>query len=121
MKVIAHTTGAFQLLDAFSGDLIPAHRPAVIEKTMFITARLAIEQVKIVAEVNSSATDAQFVKHWKDSDGDMDLAIQSFLAIYGLDVVAQEDVAREREAEAETAAQEPEAAPAPDAKKTSKK
>jgi hypothetical protein len=82
MKVIAHTTGAFQLLDGLSGDLISAHRPSVVKKTSFVTARLAIEQVKIVTEVPDAATDEAFAKHWKDSDGDIDLAVQSFLATF---------------------------------------
>lgn len=82
MKVIAHTTGSFQLLDGFSGDLISAHRPSVVEKTTFITARVAVEQAVIVAEVPDEATDERFAKHWAESEGDLDLAVQSFLATF---------------------------------------
>lgn len=89
MKIIAHTTGSFQLIDGLSGDLVSAHRPSVVKKTSFITARLAIDQLKIVAEVSDAATDEEFAKHWAEAEGDMDLAIQSFLSIYGVDESVQ--------------------------------
>jgi hypothetical protein len=82
MKVIAHTTGSFQLLDQLSGDHIPHHRPAVITRTSFITQRLAADQLKIVAEVPDAATDAEFAKHWAESEGDLELAVQSFQATF---------------------------------------
>lgn len=82
MKVIAHTTGAFQLLDQLSGDHIPHHRPAVITRTSFISQRLAADQLKIVAEVPDAATDAEFAKHWQESNGDLELAVQSFQATF---------------------------------------
>jgi hypothetical protein len=103
MKVIAITTGAFQLLDSLTGDLISAFRPSVVEKTSFLTARHAIDQVKVLAEVADSATDDEFAKHWHEAGKDIDLAVQSFTAIHSL-----------------VAAAAPEADPAP-AKKSAKK
>jgi hypothetical protein len=83
MKVIAHTTGSFQLIDNLSGDHIPHHRPAVVKRTPFITQRLAADQLKVVAEVPDEATDADFAKHWESSEGDLDLAVQSYQATFG--------------------------------------
>jgi hypothetical protein len=85
MKILAQTLGTFQLLDNLTGDLIPASRPAVITKTSFTTARAAIEQVRILAELKDDATDAEFRKHWEEAGGDYDLAVQSFLSAYGAD------------------------------------
>jgi hypothetical protein len=82
MKVIAHTTGSFQLIDNLSGDLVSAHRPSVVSRTSFITARLAIGQLAILTEVPDAAKDEEFAKHWKESDGDMELAVQSFISTF---------------------------------------
>jgi hypothetical protein len=83
MKVIAHTTGSFQLIDNLSGDHIPHHRPAVVTRTSFISQRLAADQLVIVGEVPAHATDAEFAKHWEASEKDVDLAVQSFQATFG--------------------------------------
>ena len=93
-KIIAHTTGKFQLIDQLSGDLISAHRPSVISKTPFVTARLGLDQVVIVAEVKPEATDEEFAKHWKEANGDMDLAVESFLSQFGLDAEGEPETPR---------------------------
>lgn len=98
MKVIAHTTGNFQLLDGLSGDLLSAHRPSVVTRTPFIRERVGLEQVKVIAEAPDAATDAEFAKHWKEADGDIELAVQSFLSTF------EEGAAEEGAAEEGTAA-----------------
>lgn len=83
MKVIAHTTGNFQLLDGQSGDLISAFRPSVVTQTPFINARRGLRQIEIIAEdLPDDASDVEFAKHWQEANGDMELAVQSYVATF---------------------------------------
>lgn len=84
MKYIVETMGDFQLLDPSvpGGQLLPAHRPAVLEKTGFIGQRISLGQVRILAEVNDEATDAEFEQYLRESDGDRELALASFQSAF---------------------------------------
>ncbi|RWN60209.1 hypothetical protein [Mesorhizobium sp.] len=88
IKLLAETKGSFQLHDlAHKGQRIHARRPSVVENSHFIQDRIGRAQVRIIAELKPEATDAEFIGYMKESDGDMQLAIDAFLAEFGTEVV----------------------------------
>lgn len=81
MKLLVETTGQFMLVDAITGDILEAHRPSVVRSTSFITARATIGQVGVIHnQLPEEASDEEFAKFWRDSGGDKDLAVDSYLA-----------------------------------------
>lgn len=79
MKHLVETKGHFMLIDPVSGQEIPAQRPAVVEFTSFFQHRTAMDQIRILAEdLEDSATDEAFVDTLKESEGDVDLAVEAF-------------------------------------------
>lgn len=85
MKLLVETTGPFMLVDYGHGAVeIQAHRPSVVENSSFVNARTLVGQIRLISQVKDEATDAEFEKFLKDSDGKMDLAVDSFLAQYGI-------------------------------------
>jgi hypothetical protein len=80
---LVETIGDFQLIDD-TRQHIPANRPAVVEMGHFFQARALIGQLRLVqAELKPTATDAEFLTYWRESDGDRDLAIASFVSAFG--------------------------------------
>jgi hypothetical protein len=92
MKILAHTTGAFMLVDSTTGDEIAPFRPSVIRRSSFIDTRVKLKQIVVVSELTEDATDAQFVQFLKESDNDIELAMQSFVAAFGPKEEAPEQV-----------------------------
>lgn len=80
MKILAETTGDFMLTDLATGQSIQAVRPSVVPRSRFVDARIALSQIVKVADVPDDATDEEFASFWRDSDGDRELAIASFLS-----------------------------------------
>jgi hypothetical protein len=80
VKLLAETTGAFGLMDLSTGHTLNANRPSVIARSGFIDSRIALGQIVKVADVPAEATDDEFEAFWRDSDGDRDLAVASFLS-----------------------------------------
>lgn len=91
IKLLAETKGAFQLNDMahHAGQRIRSHRPGVVENTHFIQDRIGRGQIHVIAELKDTATDADFVGYVKESEGDMQLAIDAFLAEFGTEVAEQ--------------------------------
>lgn len=86
MKYLAETTGNFELYDQHgNGQIVAGDRPSVIENSSFVNQRVALEQIKYLGEVNDEATDEEFAKYWKESNNDSALAIDSFLASFGVE------------------------------------
>ncbi|MGO7308754.1 hypothetical protein ACCS91_33405 [Rhizobium ruizarguesonis] len=85
MKILAETTGEFMLSDLGTGDVIYAGRPSVVELSPFIEARVAISQVRKEADLTADATDDEFATYWTESEGNRDLAVESFLSKFGVD------------------------------------
>jgi hypothetical protein len=83
-KVLVETKGNFMLMDVITGAEIEAHRPCVVVRSSFIAARSAIGQIKVLAELKVEATDAELVKYINESEGDMELAIESFKSQFEL-------------------------------------
>lgn len=75
-----------------TGETIEAFRPSVVTVTEFITDLVMKRLLKPVGfELPDTATDAEFERFYKDSDGDADLAIDSFLSKMDQDKRAAED------------------------------
>lgn len=84
IKLLAETKGSFQLHDlAHRGQLIRSHRPCVVENSHFIQDRIGRDQIRVLGELKAEATDADFASYFKEAEGDVALAIDSFLAEFG--------------------------------------
>lgn len=85
MPVLLETTGSFQLIDEL-GQLVPAHRPAVVEFSNLLQSRAVKGEILVVSNrLKTEATDAEFAKFWSESEGDRELAIKSFLSAFELE------------------------------------
>lgn len=91
MKLLVQTTGKFMLIDSITGNPIEHNRPSVVEPSGFIQHRSMIQQVKHIADLSDEATDAEFHKYWKESEGDKDLAIASFVEKFGVKSQSEAD------------------------------
>ncbi len=88
MKMLVETKGGFQLLDlGYKGQLIHSHRPSVAENSHFVQDRIGRDQVRVLGELKDEATDEDFVKYLEDAEGDLELAIDSFLSEFGKETV----------------------------------
>lgn len=82
-KILAETTGEFELVDFSYGGAIVAHnRPSVVESTTFIQSRTALGQIRVLDTLTDEATDAEFEKYYLESDKDAELAISAFKTAY---------------------------------------
>jgi len=82
MPILVETTGQFQLMDFHQ--LVPAHRPAVVEQTNLFSSRALLGQLKILAnDLKAGTTDKDFEAFWAESGGDHALAVESFIAAFG--------------------------------------
>ncbi|WP_454287254.1 hypothetical protein [Rhizobium arsenicireducens] len=82
MKMLLETTGEFMLMDLSVGQTLVSHRPSVATRTPFIDARIALNQIVKLADLNDEATDEDFEEYWLSSE-DRVLAIASFAETYG--------------------------------------
>lgn len=83
MKLLVRTTGPHMYLDIANGQEINAFRPSVVERTVFTQTLLAAGKIDLnSANLKDEATDEEFVKYLKDSDGDVDLAVSAFLKAF---------------------------------------
>ncbi|RUU74945.1 hypothetical protein [Mesorhizobium sp. M7A.F.Ca.MR.362.00.0.0] len=97
IKLLAETKGSFQLHDlAHQGQRIHARRPSVIENSHFIQDRIGRGQVRIIGELKAEATDEAFVAYMKEAEGDMQFAIDAFMAEYGAEAAESADQPRKR-------------------------
>lgn len=82
-KLLVETTGEFELVDFSYNQAIVAHdRPSVVEATTFIQTRTSLGQIRVLDTLTDEATDAEFEKYFKDSDKDVELAIDAFKTAY---------------------------------------
>jgi hypothetical protein len=99
MKILAHTTGSFVLVDPTTGDEIAHFRPSVVRRSSFIDTRAKLGQVVIVKELKPTATDKEFAKFLKEADNNLDLAMESFLSVYDIDAPDEDAQADEPSAD----------------------
>lgn len=82
-KLLVETTGEFELVDFDQRGAIVAHdRPSVVMATTFIQSRTSLGQIRVLDTLTDEATDEEFAKYVKESDGDLELAISSFKTAY---------------------------------------
>lgn len=82
-KLLVETTGEFELVDFNEGGAIVAHnRPSVVNHSTFISSRTAVGQIRVLDNLTDEATDAEFEKYFKDSEGDVELALSAFKSAY---------------------------------------
>ena len=81
MKAIVKTTGNFGLYDLGAGQDIEAGRPAVVTVTPFINMRMGLGQISTIqGDISEEANDVAFQKFLAETEGDQELAIQSYIA-----------------------------------------
>lgn len=107
MKVLVETTGSFMLMS--NGQEVQNNRPSVIVNSDFFQSRVANGQLKVLGQLQDTATDAEFAAFWVESKQDNALAAASFISKFGIPPVTAKDA--EKPAPAAPAA-EPVAAPA---------
>lgn len=94
MKYLMETKGQFQLVDYATDNTIQADRPSVIEMTRFFESRVALDQIRVLGKLKDEASDEEFVKYLAESEGDMELAVDSFLSAFGVTDNVTEKVAK---------------------------
>jgi hypothetical protein len=83
MKSIVETTGDHMLIHVKTGESIHAHRPSVAEDDEFLHYQVGLRHLRILArDLPSTVTDAEWAIWLKECDGDMDLAIASFVSSF---------------------------------------
>jgi hypothetical protein len=87
MKLLVETVGQFMLVDGLQE--IQATRPSVISPSHFFSERVSRNQINVLAELKDEATDLEFKKFLAESNGDMDLAVESFLSTFGAEKVSK--------------------------------
>ena len=81
-KVLAETTKPIMLLEPTSGQMLGHDRPYVIDYSSFFESRTGKGEIRIIeAELPDTATDKEFEECLKASDGDVALAVASFISI----------------------------------------
>lgn len=89
MKFLVETTGQFMLVDPAQVEVIEADRPSVVSSTSFVQQRVSLGQIKILAELKDDASDMEFRDFVRESEGDMPLAVESFLSKFGKDAITE--------------------------------
>lgn len=79
------------LHDLATNQSLQAVRPSVISRSSFVDARIALGQIVKVADVSDEASDGEFAAFWRDSDGNRDLAVASFLSKFDPDASTDVD------------------------------
>jgi hypothetical protein len=83
MKQLVKSTGPHMYLDLANGQQVNAFRPSVIERTVFTQTLLAAQKIDLIsASLKDEATDEEFAKYVADSDGNVDLAVSSFVKTF---------------------------------------
>lgn len=83
-KILVETVGSFQLVDHDRSNPVMRHEGyTVVQCTDFVTYRISLGQVTIVAELKDEATDAEWLRYLESSDNDLDLAREAFLSTFG--------------------------------------
>ena len=95
-KLFVQTTGSFFLVDPENRIEIQHSRPTVVEATSFVNARAAVGQIRIIGDAPDGANDADFVKFFTESDGDVELAIESYRSTFSTEAGVEEDKPKRR-------------------------
>ena len=80
---LVETTGSFQLMGPTY--LIRFEGYTVVPNDSFVSSEISRERVRLIASLHEDATDEEWLNYLKDSDGNLELAVASFLARFGPD------------------------------------
>ena len=81
MKLLVKSTGPHYYQDPQTGDSMEHNRPSVVRKSEFVMTLIGSGKLALIsAEVADTATDADFVAFYNDSDKKEDLAVTAFLS-----------------------------------------
>lgn len=82
MKILASTTGSFQLMNSAQEELIRSTGLTVVHKSRYWSEFISLGQVEVHGQVNDEASDAEWLETLRGADGDEELALASFLDRY---------------------------------------
>lgn len=85
MMLLVETTGEFSLIETETGVQIHRKRATVVPQTNFVSARLSVGQLNLLLQLSDDATDAIWVEHLEACAGNLQMALDSFDAIYAHD------------------------------------
>ena len=85
MKLLVSTTGSFQLMNSAQEELVRPDGLTVVQKSMFWSEFISLGSVEVHGQVNDEATDAEWLETLRESDGEQDLALASFLDRFPVD------------------------------------
>ena len=81
VKAIVKVKPNSHLLDITHNQVVTDERPCVVLMTYFIHQHIGFGTLKpLVGDLPDEASDVEFAKFWKDSDGNENLAIESYLS-----------------------------------------
>ena len=85
MKALVRTTGDFSLYFMNDdNDVAQKNRPSIVPVNHFFNQRLGLNQLKVLkSDLPDEAKDADFAKYLEDTDGDAELALDSYLSTLG--------------------------------------
>lgn len=82
-KIIVKTTGDFMLMSPADRFEIEPGRPYVVPQCTFIDTFAALGRVSVLkTDLPDSATDKDWEGFWTESEGNLDLAIDSFMSTF---------------------------------------
>ena len=93
------------LLDIATGAVFVPERPTVAERSTFVTTKISVNQLELITELDSEATDEEWLKFLQGSDNDVELAITAYKSkLAGLDEEAELAAAAQAKAQADAEA-----------------
>ncbi len=94
------------LLDISTGAVFVPERPTVAERSSFVTTKISVNQLELITELDSDATDDEWLKFLQGSDNDVELAISAYKSkLAGLDDDAEANAKAHAEATAKAEAE----------------
>ncbi len=91
MKLLVATTGAFSLMSN-EGIHVDMNGGAVVEPSHWVQIQLGRGQIKVLGQLQDSATHEEWLNYLRESEQDRDLAAASFLSSFGEDQVSPADI-----------------------------
>lgn len=110
MKVIAKTTGPFELVDLFSQETLRHDRPAVVKWSSFFEAHVGAGRAEILlGQLPEEANDADFAEYWQENP---EVAVDAYATSFAPPETPSTPKTRVTKAKAEAKVEEPEPTPA---------
>ena len=82
-KAILRVKTPINLLEPVTGELLAEDRPYVLIWTQFFQARVGAGQVEVLeGDLPMEASDEEFARFWAETEGKVDLTIESFKSLF---------------------------------------